>query len=139
MENTVNMFGKSVFPRSPTRLQRQAPAALHLDRVPENPFLQQSCDAVAGAAIPLLSPLFVSPNSDSCLSTEGHVNPYQHASPSGEGHDFTFPVSITDKNGSQQSMDHKEGLQYSAKADHSDQMGLLNIFQTKCVLVDHSQ
>ncbi|XP_010501356.1 PREDICTED: uncharacterized protein LOC104778601 [Camelina sativa] len=129
----------SVFPRSPTRLQRQAPAALHLDRVPENPFLQQSCDAVAGAAIPLFSPLFVSPNSQSSLSPEGHVNPYQHASPSGIEHDFSFPVSITEKNGPQPSMDHKEGLQYSAKADYSDQIGLLNIFQTKCVLVHHSQ
>lgn len=113
--------------------------ALNLDRVPENPFLQQSCDAVAGAAIPLLSPLFVSPNSHSSLSPQGHVNPNQHASPSREGHDFTFPLSTTEKNGSQPSMDHKEGWQYSANADHSVQMGLLNMFQTKFVLVDHPQ
>ncbi|EOA36543.1 hypothetical protein CARUB_v10011633mg [Capsella rubella] len=139
MENTVNMFGKNMSPRSPTRLQRQAPTALHLDSVPDNPFLQQSCESVPGSAIPLLSPLFVSPNSHSCLSTEGNVNSYRHASPSRKGHDFTFPSSTTEKKGSQLSLDHEEGLQYPATVDHSDQMGLLNIFQTKCVLVDHSQ
>ncbi|CAA7026311.1 unnamed protein product [Microthlaspi erraticum] len=123
MENTVNMFQKkSETTRSPTRLQRRAPTALHLDHVPENPFLQQSCETVATTAIPLLSPLFVSPN----LHTR-------------EEDDFRFPVGFTDKNGSQPSMDHKEGWQYSAKADNSNQMALLSMFQTKFVLVDQSQ
>ncbi|CAL9214059.1 unnamed protein product [Arabidopsis halleri] len=139
MEKSVNTFGKSESPRSPTRLQRQAPSALNLDRVSENPFVQQSCDAVAGAAIPLLSPLFVSPNSHSSHSKEGHINPNPHASPSREGHDFTFRASNSEKNGSQPSMEHKEGWQHSAKVDHSDQMSLLKMFQTKFLLVDHSQ
>ncbi|ESQ36153.1 hypothetical protein EUTSA_v10009441mg, partial [Eutrema salsugineum] len=104
---------------------RQAPKALRLDRVPENPFLQQSCDAVAAAAIPLLSPLFLSPD--------------QHSTVSREGDDFRFPVSFTEKNGTQRSADNKEGWQYSDKADHSNQLALSNIFQTKFVLVDHSQ
>lgn len=121
----MNMFGKSESPRSPSRLQRQAPTALHLDRVPENPFLQQSCDAVATAAIPLLSPLFVSPNLHSSLPKEGD--------------DFKFPAGFTEKNGSQPSMHHKEEWQYSAKADHSNQMALLNMFQAKLMLVDQSQ
>lgn len=123
----MKMFGKSESPRSPTRLQRQAPTALHLDRIPENPFLQQSCtDAVATTAIPLLSPLFVSPNPQPSISRQGED-------------DFMFPVGFTDKNGSQPSKEHKGGWQYSAKADHSDQMGLLNMFQTKFVLVDQSE
>ncbi|KAL1201991.1 hypothetical protein V5N11_014943 [Cardamine amara subsp. amara] len=126
MENSVNMHGKSESPRSPTRLQRQAPTALHLDRIPENPLLQQSCtDAVATIAIPLLSPLFVSPNPQSSLSRQGE--------------DFMFPVGFTDKNGSQPSIDHKEGWQYSAKPDHSEHMSLLNMFQAKFVLVDQSE
>ncbi|CAH8251472.1 unnamed protein product [Arabidopsis lyrata] len=125
MENSVNMSGKSESPRSPTRLQRQAPTALQLDLVPDNPFLQQSCDVVATTAIPLLSPLFVSPNLHSSLSKEGD--------------NCVFPVGFTEKNGSQPSMDHKEGPQYSAKADNSNEMALLNMFQTKFVLVDHSQ
>nr|AAV68804.1 hypothetical protein AT1G07476 [Arabidopsis thaliana] len=139
MEESVIMFGKSESPRLPTRLQRQAPAALNLGRVPENPFLQQSGDEVAGAPIPLLSPLFVSPNSHSSLPREGQVNPNSQASPTREGHDFTFPVSLTEKKGSQPSMDHKIEWQHSAKGDHSDQMSLLNMFQTKFLLVDHPQ
>ncbi|EOA36740.1 hypothetical protein CARUB_v10012574mg [Capsella rubella] len=125
MDDNVRLSRKSESPKSPTRLQRQAPTALHLERVPNNPFLQQSSDVIAAAAIPLLSPLFVSPSPRSSLSTEGH--------------DFTFPVEFTEKNGSQPSMDHKEIWQYSAKVDHSNQMALLNMFQTKFVLVDHSQ
>ncbi|KAG5375769.1 hypothetical protein IGI04_040365 [Brassica rapa subsp. trilocularis] len=109
MENSVNMFRQSESPRSPpTRLQRQAPMALNLDNVPVNPGLQQSCDAVATSAIPLLSPLYVSPN--------------QHSSSlPRQGDDFT------EKNGSQPSMDHKEGWQHSAEADHSNQMALVNM------------
>ncbi|VVA90308.1 unnamed protein product [Arabis nemorensis] len=125
MENSVNMFGKSESPRSPTRLQRKAPTALHLDHVPENPLLQQSCDATATAAIPLLSPLFVSPNLHSSLPRE-------------EG-DLKCRAGFTQKNESQPSMDHKEEWQYSAKADHSNQMALMNMFQTKLMLVDNSQ
>lgn len=121
----MNMFGKSESPRSPTRLQKQAPTALHLGLVPENPFLQQSSDVVGTTAIPLLSPLFVSPSPHSSLSKEGD--------------DSMLPVGLTEKNGSQPSMDQKEGPQYSAKADHSNQMALMNMFQTKFVLVDHSQ
>ncbi|WZZ11506.1 hypothetical protein YC2023_097427 [Brassica napus] len=41
------MFGKSESSRSAlTRLQRQAPTSLNLVCVPQNHFLQQSCDAV---------------------------------------------------------------------------------------------
>ena len=87
MENSVNMFGKSESPRSPTRLQKQAPTALHLGLVPENPFLQQSSDVVGTTAIPLLSPLFVSPSPHSSLSKEGD--------------DSMLPVGLTEKNGSQ--------------------------------------
>ncbi|KAJ0244860.1 hypothetical protein HA466_0183870 [Hirschfeldia incana] len=131
MENSVNMFSKSESPRSPpTRLQRQAPMALNLDHVPVNPLLQQSCDTVATSAIPLLSPLYVSPNqhsSSSSLPRQGEE-------------DFMFPVGVTEKNGSQPSIDHKESWQHSAEADHSsNQMALVNMFQTKFVLVNPSQ
>lgn len=125
----MNMFRKSESPRSPpTRLQRQAPMALNLDRVPANPLLQQSCDAVATSAIPLLSPLYVSPNQ-------------QHSSslPRQGEEDFMFPVGVTDKNGSQPSIDHKESWQHSVEADHSNQMALVNMFQTKFALVNPSQ
>ncbi|KFK43069.1 hypothetical protein AALP_AA1G074700 [Arabis alpina] len=125
MENSVNMFGQSESPRSPTRLQRQAPTSLHLDRVPENPLLQQSCDATATTAIPLLSPLFVSPNLHSSLPREGDI--------------LKFPPGFTEKNGSQPSMDHKEEWQYSDKVDHSNQIALMNMFQTKLMIVDNSQ
>ncbi|KAF8116308.1 hypothetical protein N665_0020s0157 [Sinapis alba] len=129
MENSVNMFSKSESPRSPpTRLQRQAPTALNLDRVPVNHVLQQSCDGVATSAIPLLSPLYVSPN-------------LQHSSslPRQGEEDFMFPVGVTEKNGSQPSIDHKEDWLHSAEADHSNQMALVNMFQTKFSLVNHSQ
>ncbi|CAN6877418.1 unnamed protein product [Brassica oleracea] len=121
MENSVNKFRQSESPRSPpTRLQRQAPMALNLDNVPANPVLHQSCDAVATSAIPLLSPLYVSPN--------------QHSSSlPRQGDDFT------EKNGSQPSIDHKEGWKHSTEADHSNQMALVNMFQTKFALVNHSQ
>ncbi|CAH2038662.1 unnamed protein product [Thlaspi arvense] len=115
MENSASESRRSL-----TRLQRQAPTALHLDGVSENPFLQQSRDAVSTAAIPLLSPLFVSPNPHSSLPREGD--------------DSKFPA-----NGTQPSTDHKEGCQYSVKADHSNQMALLNMFQTKLLLVNHQR
>ncbi|KAJ4915288.1 Uncharacterized protein Rs2_00838 [Raphanus sativus] len=128
MENSVNMFSNSESPRSPpTRLQRQAPMALNLDRVPVNPVLQQSCDAAATSAIPLLSPLYVSPNQQSSpLPRQGEE-------------DFMFPVGVADKNGSQPSIDHNESWQHSAEADNSSQMALVNMFQTKFALVNPSQ
>ncbi|CAH8332983.1 unnamed protein product [Eruca vesicaria subsp. sativa] len=132
MENSVNMFTKSESPRSPpTRLQRQAPTALNLDCVPANPVLQPSCDAVATSAIPLLSPLYVSPNQHSSSSSS--------SLPRQGEEDFMFPVGVTEKTGSQPSIDHKEGWQHSAEADHSNQMSLVNMFQTKFALVNPSQ
>ncbi|CAN8295141.1 unnamed protein product [Cochlearia groenlandica] len=128
MENSVNVFRKSNTPRSPSRLQRKAPAALHIEPVPDNPLLQQSSDAVAASAIPLLSPLYVSPNQPSSLPVGV-----------GEGEDFTFSVGFTEETRSQPSMDHKELWQYSAKADQSNELALLDMFQTKFMLVDNSQ
>ncbi|KAG2324011.1 hypothetical protein Bca52824_006739 [Brassica carinata] len=131
MENSVHMFRKSESPRSPpTRLQRQAPLALSLDRVPVNPLLQQSCEpcdaVVATSAIPLLSPLYVSPNQHSCPLPR-------------QEDDFRFPAGFTENNGSQPSIDPKEGWQHSAETDHSNQMALVNMFQTKFALVNPSQ
>uniref|UniRef100_M4EPG5 Uncharacterized protein n=1 Tax=Brassica campestris TaxID=3711 RepID=M4EPG5_BRACM len=89
MENGVNMFGKSESSRSAlTRLQRQAPTSLNLVCVPQNHFLQQSCDAVETTAIPLLPSLFVSPNLHS-------------SSPPRQEDNIRFHVGFTEKNGSQ--------------------------------------
>ncbi|XP_010523141.1 PREDICTED: uncharacterized protein LOC104801530 [Tarenaya hassleriana] len=101
-------------PRSSTRLQRRAPAALQLDCTAQNPF------AVEGTAIPLLSPLYVPPS----LSSSPR-----------EGEGFGFHSS-PDKEGSQALPDSQGGWQHPAISEHSE---LVTMFQTKFVLVNDSR
>ncbi|XP_019059722.1 PREDICTED: uncharacterized protein LOC104826309 [Tarenaya hassleriana] len=121
MEKSGNLFDKQMeSPRSPTRLQRQAPTALQLDHSAHNQFSPSS--AIEGTAIPLLSPLYVPPRLSSSLR---------------EGEEFRFHVGgngCPDPKGS-----HLGEWQHPAMSDHSEQMALLTMFQTKFVLVNDSR
>ncbi|KAF5751427.1 hypothetical protein HS088_TW02G00441 [Tripterygium wilfordii] len=128
MEDIENIFQRQVIKaknkarveKPPTRLQRQAPATLHLDHVTTtiNSFL-------APTAIPLLSPLVVSPP------------------PLPEQEEFIFPA-----NGDSGKTTHENvgapltmggGWQHPAVAGYMEPSAIFAFFQSQCVLVDQAR
>ena len=108
--------------RLPTRLQKQAPASLHLDKMtgnaPTNPF------SITPNAIPLLSPVvirspaFMAENMErdgdqgkSIISTTTPESPFQGGA----------------------------GWQHPAVSSFADPSSLFTVFQSQCMITNHAQ
>ncbi|GKV32943.1 hypothetical protein SLEP1_g41506 [Rubroshorea leprosula] len=101
--------------KPPTRLQKQAPASLQVDRVARTSF------GPSDAVIPLLSPLTVSPKP---LEPE----------------EYGFPTRADKDNGAAvMTMVVAGGWQHPALTGYMENSAFLNLFQSKCVLVNDVQ
>ncbi|XP_027343403.1 uncharacterized protein LOC113855973 [Abrus precatorius] len=115
MEDKDNLIKKSRGEGCPTRLQKHAPASLDIDR-PSNPF------AEASKAIPLLSPLILSPQptyAEISVKAPTSENSVNHGSIN-EG----IPAT---------------GSEHPAMASFPEPLSLSSFFQKQCVFVNHAQ
>ncbi|TKY48391.1 hypothetical protein E2542_SST25809 [Spatholobus suberectus] len=120
MEDKANLIKRRGGCPTPTRLQKHAPASLDIDKVlsdrPSNPFSD------ASRAIPLLSPLILSPQP-------------MYA-------DITIQVrtSENENNGSgSASRASSTGWQHPAMASFPEPSSLCSFFQKQCVFLNHAQ
>ncbi|GAV78304.1 hypothetical protein CFOL_v3_21772 [Cephalotus follicularis] len=130
-DNNENIFqtqiiakAKTKFGKPPTRLQKHAPASLQLDQVG----VSRNADPYALSAetrltaIPLLSPLIVSPRQET------------------ETEEFRFPTcsKSSDTSGDEKKCTFAEtgGWQHPAVAGCTEPSSLFAFFQSKCLLVN---
>ncbi|OIW03717.1 hypothetical protein TanjilG_29752 [Lupinus angustifolius] len=115
MEYKANMIKKG---SCPTRLQKHAPASLEIDKVfnGNNPFGE------ASKAIPLLSPLIISPQ------------------PFGSSNNIQAPT-LENNNGNHGSSPSttSNGWEHPAMAPFPETSSLCSVFQKQCVFVNHAQ
>lgn len=123
MEDKVEFLKRSEGVRNPTRLQKHAPTSLDIDKVlgnrPLNTFAEVS------KAIPLLSPLTVSPRPQPLHS------------------EITFQALTSENNsniGSKgSSSTPASGWEHPAIASFPEASSLCSYFQKQCVFVNHAQ
>ncbi|KAK7261511.1 hypothetical protein RIF29_27825 [Crotalaria pallida] len=115
------MENKAIKKGSPTRLQKRAPASLEINKVLNgNPFGEPS------KAIPLLSPLIISPQQPLFASeTTAFENINGNHSKSNEGRS----ASSTPSN----------GWEHPAMGPFPETSALCNVFQKQCVFVNRAQ
>ncbi|XP_038706447.1 uncharacterized protein LOC120001988 [Tripterygium wilfordii] len=128
MEDIENIFQRQVIEdknkarvgKPPTRLQKRAPASLQLDQVTNT---INSC--LAPMAIPLLSPLVISPP------------------PLTETEEFMFPTNCDGGKATQENMGApltmEGGWQHPAVAVYMEPSAIFAFFQSQCVLVDQAR
>ncbi|KAJ7980814.1 Major viral transcription factor [Quillaja saponaria] len=113
--------------KAPTRLQKHAPASLQLHTTYANPFIPSP---ESSSAIPLLSPLILSPHQlpelklkeirlpgNSGSNNEGQGNEDTSLSPSMQGTEWRNP----------------------AEDPFTEPSSLFSFFQTQCVIVNHAR
>ncbi|KAL6967585.1 hypothetical protein U1Q18_033393 [Sarracenia purpurea var. burkii] len=130
---------KSILPaaKPPTRLQKQAPAALHLDQfavsgnIDNSNYPSSSTETFSRCAIPLLSPLVVSP----IPSKERERKQSTAIAGSGCGDDESSQGS----DGSTITPTQSSGWQHPAAEALPDASSLVNLFQSQFLLVHHAQ
>lgn len=106
----------------PTRLQKHAPASLEINKVLNNRFPNPfSPSGESSKAIPLLSPLILSPQT---LYTESSIQASQNCG--NEGRNSSPNTSTT-------------GWKHPAMAPFSEPSSLCSLLQTQCVLVNNAQ
>lgn len=124
MENKGELSRRSEGVGAPTRLQKHAPTSLDINKVlsdrPLNPFVE------ASKAIPLLSPLTVSPRPKP-VYTEITIQALT-ASENNSNNGITGSSSIPDS-----------GWEHPAIASFPESSSLCSYFQKQCVFVNHAQ
>ena len=126
MENKENLIKRGRAGGCPTRLQKHAPASLEMDKVlsgrPANPFGE------ASKAIPLLSPLILSPQplyADTTIQALSSKNNGNDHSSSTEGRISSSSTPTT-------------AWEHPAMASFPEPT-LCSVFQKQCVFVNHGQ
>ncbi|CAL0322140.1 unnamed protein product [Lupinus luteus] len=117
MEDKANMIKKG---SCPTRLQKHAPACLEIDKVfnGNNPFGEPS------KAIPLLSPLIISPKP---LYAGSSINIQAPILENNNGDHGSSPSTTSN------------GWEHPAMATFPETSSLCSVFQKQCVFVNHAQ
>ncbi|XP_061368481.1 uncharacterized protein LOC133311441 [Gastrolobium bilobum] len=133
MENKAKLIKGGTNAREgvyPTRLKKHAPASLEIDKVlsgrPDNPFAPS---VEASNAIPLLSPLFLSPQT---LYSETTIHARTSENSGNNG-------SISNEGRSSSSTPINNGWKHPAMAPCPEPSSLCSILQKQCVLVNNTQ
>lgn len=118
----------------PTRLQRHAPASLDIDKVlsdrSSNPFAETS------KAIPLLSPLILSPQP---LYAEITIQSLKTTSENSSINHGSCNVNEGGSSSSSSSTPGSAGWEHPAMASFPEPSSLCSFFQKQCVFVNHAQ